>query len=201
MIKKILKSGIMAAVLVFGMVWTGCTNPAANIDSWSPVTDFSQLIGTWDGSYNLLPISFEQFYTSLTGEDYSNDLQAEYGNIIVNRSMIFSISFSINADTQDKMEAINESATTVFSGGNIEADNVWQDICDLMINNHHPNAVPNPSNYSFTEPMDLPAQPLTDENIAELLDGTYQINQAGNMIKISGGVIMADTDEVYMTLQ
>jgi len=77
---------------------------------------------------------------------------------------------------------------------------VWQDIYDLM-STYHPDAQ-NASGYSFSESQNvMTGEPLSDVSLTGMLDGTWQINQAGNKVKIPADYFMSGWPESTLIRQ
>jgi hypothetical protein len=183
--------GMLALVLVFGMVLLGCpTDTAEEKDTWSNVTSLSQLDGTWKGSYSETRTVKEVMEE--IGETWTTEMQIMFGDMKVTGDA--EITSTINASA--KTQSTSTQATLTFFGGNINL--VWPELKKFMQND---GVTFNDTNHSATMAQSSEAQPLTDDDITELLESGFQINQNGTKIKMPAGSMGEGSPEIIMNKQ
>jgi hypothetical protein len=170
--------GMLAMALIFGVVFLGCpNNTTEETDTWSDVTTLSQLNGTWKGSY-----SQTMTYKEMVGENWTSDMQTMVGDMKVTIGL--EITLTINAS--DKTQASSMTMTQAYSGGNI--DTIWSTISSGY--SGQPGVTVDNAKHSITITSSQPAQSLSDEDIAEMLEQGLQINQNGTKVKLPAVTIM-----------
>jgi len=163
--KRTLFFGLLAIVLIFGIIDISCKNISSNDygDTWSNVTNFSQVNGTWKA-----PSS-----TSHT---------EEYDIIVVNIN-----NYTITFNATQKTMSTTGLITTTFSGGTI--NELWPFLKEDMewINELDNITVSfDDANHSYTATYNNYSQTLTD---AELTKRNFKINQNGSKLKMASGDI------------
>ena len=165
MVDKKLWVGMLVMVLAFGMTVVGCDNGSTSEenDTWSNVTSFSQVNGTWKAPSST---SFTTQGITITG-NYNN----------------YTITFNATAKTM----SASGSVTQTYSGGNINL--YWSDIKESAYELGELDGVTvsiNDANHSITMTHNNSSQTLTDEDLREV---GFQINQNGSKLKMSQGGI------------
>jgi hypothetical protein len=211
--------GILAILLVFGMVFLGCPNDTISPnnaagttdtsdtdettdttgtddttgDTWSNVTNFDQLDGTWRGSYSK-STTMEEIMTE--DETWTDSSEAIFGDMSITISMDITSTFNVT----DKTSAMSATITETYSGGNIEA--MWpmmkQGLEGLA---EVPEIEFNDTTHSIIMTENQPVTPISDEDIAEMLDSGLKINQNGTKIKMPSNMIEGDSPEIIMVKQ
>jgi hypothetical protein len=161
--KKIIFWAMLAMVLAFWMMVIGCDDGSTNGegDTWSNVTGFSQVNGTWKAPSSA---SFTAQGITITGT---------YNNYI--------ITFNATAKTM----SASGSTTQTYSGGSISL--YWDDIKESMNDMGELDGVTvsaNDANHSITITYNNFSQTLTDEELTEV---GLQINQNGSKLKMAQG--------------
>ena len=193
--RKFVSPGILVMLLVFGIVLAGCSNPtgSSSSDIWSPVTELNQLNGTWKGAYSQT-MSIQQFIVNEEGEDaWTSDMQTVFGNMSVKYSAVISTTVNASAMTQ----SMNIAITMTFIGGNISI--VWPMISAMFAGQD--GVTVNDTTHSIVMTENQAAQPMTDEDIAEMLSSGLLINQTGNKIKIPADTMGEGSPQIVMTKQ
>jgi hypothetical protein len=167
--KKIFLIGMAGISLALGMM--GCKQDADEDDTWSEITDVSQVVGTWKGSYR----------DTSTEEDISNELPLGItagveitltGTIEESGNMTFSVRMAMT-----------------FSGTNI--DQAWSQIKTQIKAKFGSGTSVNDTNHSMTY---TETYKLLLRNSVEAL-----INQFGTKIKLPAGVVAEGIPEVIMS--
>jgi hypothetical protein len=117
-------------------------------------------------------------------------------NVTVSANMLLTIDAS--AETQ---VVPSGSVTTAFSGAAIVM--LWPALKEAMLSQAGEaaeKAEVNDAAHSITVPLDMPAQQMTEAEIAEMLAG-MQINQDGTKIKVSPESVGADIPEIIFEKQ
>ena len=160
--------GLLAIVLVFGMSVVGCDNGSTSStngenDTWSNVTNFSQVNGTWKA-----PSSYS----------VSNQ------GITVN---VTTTNYLITFNSTAKTISVSGSMTSRYSGANIST--LWPDLKEgigYMNEMEGVTASANDTNHSITITYNNYSEVITDEIFSSM---DFQINQNGSkLIIIEGGI-------------
>jgi hypothetical protein len=158
---------VLAIVLVFGMTVVGCDNSDSGNgngnggeDTWSNVTSFSQLDGTWKAP-----------------STYTGNTQ---GGITVSGN---TSNYIVTINATAKTMSTSGTATITLSGGNV--NEIWPDLKDSLEYMNQQNGITvtfNDTNHSYTMTCNNFSLALTDNDLAEI---GFQINQNGTKLKIS----------------
>jgi hypothetical protein len=165
MVNKKFWLGILVMVLVFGMTVIGCDDSStggSETDTWSNVTSFSQVNGTWKAQ------------ATVTGNVQGMKITQNYNN--------YTITFNSNTQT---MTASGTSTTTI-SGGNI--NEIWSDFKESLEYMNEQDGVTvtfNDTNHSYTMTCNNSSQTLTNSQLTEM---GAQINQNETKLKIDSGM-------------
>jgi hypothetical protein len=187
-------AGIAAAVLVFTMVFSACPQDASEGDTWSKVTKLEELDGTWKGSYSETKTMKE--FMEEAEEEWDETTAEAFGDMKVTSSMEITSTFNAAAKTSK----VATKMTVAFSGGKI--NDVWGDLkSSLGSSDDTVTVVTDDSNHSITFTIPEEEETLTDEGIAELLDGSIEINQDGTKVKIAAGTLDDSAPEIIMHKQ
>jgi len=173
--KKILV-GILVTVLVFGLALAGCDNGTTSgpggtggeSDTWTNVTDWSQVHGTWKASHTTPVI------TDLEGIK----LTVTYTN--------YTITFNATAKTA----TLSGTVTETFSGEKDKIDKLWsqdfktglEDVLKQQFGGTASVVTFNDKNHSVTIILNNSTLSIPDELITN-----YQINQNGTKLKADSG--------------
>lgn len=189
--KNIWFLSLPVCVLVLGIICASCdtsTDPGSKPDTWSPIGSLDQLNGTWKGTYKqTIPI---QEVAGLLGQTGNN-----MGGMI---EMLGDMKVTISAETtttinaSEKTRSGSATITLTFSDGSIKYS--WELIKSTLVS-YFPGAIPNDEKHSITMTQDIPEEPITDEEAAELLASGVQINQNGKKIKIPTSTILEESSE------
>jgi hypothetical protein len=166
------KNGVAAALSVllsFGLAFTGCDidepeDGGGGGETWYTVTSLEQIDGTWqwaDTETQTIEAFFQQ-----NGLSETENL---YGAIIVTQTREIIMTFDAGTGSA------SATWTIVFSGGNINVPEVWNDLKSL------PGAeetTANDENHSLTKTITAPAA-VDESMMADML-----INSAGNKLKM-----------------
>jgi hypothetical protein len=184
--------GIAGIILALGFVLAGCPNDTTEeSDTWSNVTSLNQMNGTWKGSYSQSMTVKE--LVEENGETWTSEMQTAYGDMKVTASA--EMTFTINSSS--KTQSMSVIMTQTYSGGNIAT--VWTEIVAEL--SEQPGFTFNNEKHSITITLDIPAQQISDEDIAEMLNSGLQINQTGKKIKIPAGQMVEGAFELIMVKQ
>jgi len=155
--------GILVIILVFGMAVVGCDNDPGDVDTWSNVTSFSQVNGTWKAP------------STYTGNAQGIKVTANTSN--------YRITFNAAAKTM----SVSGTVTTTYSGGNINS--FWpgmKESLEYMNQMDGITASANDANHSITTTYNNFSQTLDDD---ELAGAGFKINQDRTKLKMSQGGI------------
>jgi hypothetical protein len=191
--KNNLWMGMLAITLVFGMAVIGCDDGSTGdgSDTWSNVTSFNQLNGTWKGSYSQSMTMREM--VEQEGEEWDSTMQAMFGDMRV--TVKADITATINASA--KTQASSMTMTQTYSGTNIAA--VWPMLSGML--SGESGVTVNNSNHSITMTYNEAVEAIPDEAITQMLNSGLQINQNGTKIRQPAGSMGSGTPEVIMTKQ
>jgi len=170
MSKKMSWSGLLAIVLVFGLMGIGCKNNSNNGETeiWSNVTNFNQLEGTWKLLSN---VTFPFSMIENMDESWKTEVEEH------------SITFNVIAKTTTTSGRFTE----IYTGGNIDIWEIWKQ----EWKNSTPDdyiIVINEANHSISNVFDNVIQTLTEEDIISIMN-TFQINKNGTKLKeITNGI-------------
>jgi hypothetical protein len=157
--KKLFLSVMLVMVLVFGITVLGCPEPGEE-DTWSDVTSFSQVNGTWKAPPK----------TTATVQGIK---------MTVNTNN-YTITFNAAAKTM----TANGSQTTVLSGEGVAE--YWPYIKEALVGGmgemEGVTVTANDANHSLTMTYNNFSLPLTDEELATL---GFEINQNKKKLKTS----------------
>ena len=177
MVNKKLLLGIV--VLVYGLTVIGCDNGTTNHqvdrDTWTNVTSFDQLNGTWKGS-NSETVKIQE----LLGMDDEEWKDGNYDLILGNDAKaILSVEVSFTIDAAAKTIIGDAIITITFTGRRVSI--FWLIIRPYIVD-IYPGAIIDNSKHSvqITESTD---DTLSDEDIEEYLSMGFQINQDETKIK------------------
>jgi hypothetical protein len=165
--KKKLLVGMLAVALVFGMTVAGCggggDNPPGG-DTWSDVTTFSQVNGTWKAP------------PTTTATNQGMNITMSTNN--------YTITFNATAKTM----SVSGSATTTISGGNINES--WSDLKEYMEEEYEDldgvSVTFIDATHSYTLTYTNFSQTMNDSDLAEV---GLKINQNGTKLKATLDVI------------
>jgi len=167
--------GIIAIVAVIG--FSACSSggaggggtptPAPSGDTWTNVTSFSQVNGTWKAP------------STVSGKIEGINVTQNFTN--------YTVTFNSNTKTM----TVSGVGTTSFSGGNIEE--LWPaikeaggfDYLDQFDDLDGVTVTVNDAKHSYTMTYDNFSQTLTDSDLA---DTGFQINQNGTKLKVDSGM-------------
>ena len=181
--------------LVFGLTVVGCDNGTTSKDTWSELTDFNKLNGTWKANYS-------------QGKRPIKDIAEEIGMPLDSstQTMLGDINVAINADitltinTSDRTQAVTIKATATFSGGNINT--VWP-MLSMYLSMYSDvleaggvQVTLNDKKHSVTVDYTMPPEEIKDEEIQEMLNGGLQINQNGTKIKVPAESLQSEMPEI-----
>jgi len=221
--KNILFPGLPVYIWILGILCASCnTSTSPKLDTWSLVTSLNQLDGTWKGVYQQT-IAIQEVVDLLdqTGDDtmpllldYMKEALGPLGmmdNITWNDVALLlgdmkatisaEITVVIHASEKTQSESVNMTIT--FSGENIGI--IWlllikPNLPELIA--YMPGTTVDDRKHSITLPeQSTTDQPITEEEIADLLSSGLQINQSGNIIKIPAGTIWEGSSEIIMIKQ
>jgi hypothetical protein len=183
-------------VLVFGMLVVGCDDPTNNEDTWSDITSLSQMNGTWKGFYaqNNIPIKDVM-------EEQGVTLEAKMQNMIGDMRVSSRADMTLTINAGAKTRAMTITSTLAFSGGNISI--IWPllrtSLADLQ--EEGVTVTFNDASHSMIITYNQPAEPLSDEEITDMLSSGLQINQNGTKIKVPADSLQQGTPEIIFSKQ
>jgi hypothetical protein len=158
-------------------------------DTWSTVTSFNQLNGTWKGSY-----SQKQTIQEFLGNLFSAETIEMFGNINVNIRADIILIIDANAKTVSR----STDTTVTFSGGNINTAGVWDTIKVFLV---MAGGVANDDRHSVSITQTQPAEGIAEGDITEMLNGGIEINQNGTKIRLPADSVEEDVPAITMTKQ
>jgi hypothetical protein len=180
---------MLAMALTFGLVLTGCPNSTTEeTDTWSDVTNLSQLGGTWKGSY-----SETMAFKEMAGDAWNDEMQTTLGDVKVAISAEITVTINAAAKTQ----VMSTTMTQTFSGGNIGT--AWSFISS-MVSGQEGITVDN-AKHSVTMTQTQPATTLSDEDIADMLAAGLKINQNGTKVKLPADTLGSGSPEITLIKQ
>jgi hypothetical protein len=166
---------VLVCLSIPGMMVIGCDTPTGGeTDTWTNVTSLDQLNGTWKGSYRQSMTIKEAMEEQ--GGTWTSEMENIFGDIKLTVSVDITSTFNSSAKTQSTSTIM----TQTYSGGNIAV--LW-----TMISADYsgqPDFTVDDEKYSITMTQDGTVESISDEDIAELLNSGFQINQNGTKIKI-----------------
>jgi len=179
-------------VLILGILCASCdtsTSTSPKPDTWSLVTSLDQLNGTWKGSYKkTMPIKKVFELLDMTWDDSTAFLFGDM-KVTISTETISTINAS------EKIQSGSVKMTLTFFDGTINY--TWGPIKSAII-----EAIPDipkdafdDKNHSITMTQKIDEQPITDEEVDELLSSGLQINQNGKKLKISTNTILEQFPE------
>jgi len=169
--------GIIALAAVIGFTMAACSSggaggnstptptptPTPGADTWTNVTSFSQVNGTWKAP------------STVSGKLEGINVTQNFTN--------YTVTFNSNTKTM----TVSGTGTTSFSGGNIAE--LWDDLTDYIRSSFEDmldTAVTfNDAAHSYTMTYTDFSQTLTDSDLAET---GFQINQNGTKLKVDSGM-------------
>jgi len=191
---------MMVMALVFGLTVVGCDNDTTSKDTWSELTDFNKLNGTWKANYSQKNRPIKDLAEEM-GMPLDSSMQTMLGDMKV----------AINADitliisTSDRTQAMSIKATATFSGGNINT--VWP-MLSMYLNMYLEQleaegvkVTPNDKKHSVTVEYTMPPEEFEDEDIQEMLNSGLLINQNGTKIKYPADSLQPGTPELIFYKQ
>ena len=188
---------IPVIVLVFGIAVVGCDTPTnGENDTWSEVTGFDQMNGTWRGSYSINNQSMKDMMEA-EGVAWDDSMQAMFGDLKVSTKAII----TLKIDTAAKTEQISMVSTLTFSGGNI---NVLWDTIKLgltSVTEDGMTVTTNDATHSVIMTLNYPADTLSDQDIADMESSGMLINQDGTKIKYPANTLEQGTPELIFVKQ
>jgi hypothetical protein len=177
--KKLFLLVILVIALVFGMTVVGCGEDPAEYDTWSKITSLDQMNGTWKGTYSINNKPFKDIIEE-QGGTWDPSMQLVYGNMTVSSKSDITVTINARAKTQ----AMSVASTMIFSGGTINV--LWPMAIKPLFENMEEDGITittNDAKHSVTITAISPPEPLSDEEITELLNSDLQINQNSTKIK------------------
>jgi len=173
-------------------------NQSSSGDSWSNVTSFAQMDGTWVGSIVITGRSLRELI-NYDGHDWVTDSMAIMDE---NVEVTGIVEVTNIIDTTASVVYTNYKFIFTFSGGNIAT--VWTQIRDFYIT-YNTQWVENEwdvddATYTLWETDDSPPYRLEANDIAGMLAG-YKINQDGTKLLPLGGVTDPGAPEIALIKQ
>jgi hypothetical protein len=186
---------MLVITLVFGLTVVGCDNGTTSKggDTWSNITSFSQLDGTWKSSYSQNNKPVKQLLEEY-GMEWDSTMEGMFGNMRVTSGT----DITITIDAVNKTQKTSMKSTETFSGGNIET--LWTVLSmylEMYLESLEEGGVTitdiNNNKHSISMEYSSDAQPISDEDIDEMLNSGLKINQDGTKMKmpknsLEGGV-------------
>jgi len=177
-------------LLIFWTLLASCntsTSSSSSTETWSLVTSLNQLHGKWKGSYKqTMPL---KDVVELLEEAAESPMMSIPGVIPDDMKVTVSAEITTTINASEKTLAAEVKMTMTFSGKDIGI--AWLIIKPLLQDNI-PDAVFNDKSHSITMTESISDQPITDEEVDELLASGLEINQSGNKIKIPTGTILEE---------
>lgn len=165
-------------ILAFAMAAAGCKDDSTEEDTWTNVTELSQINGTWKGSFkqDSKPIKevMEQF-----GQQLSDEILASLA-LLGDMEVALDAEIVMTINASEKTQSTDITMTMAFSKGDI--DTVWPLIKAQLLLILGAGATPNDADHSVKIEMKSPPAPISAEDEKELLKG-LQINQHGTKVK------------------
>lgn len=174
--KNVCFSGILVLALVFGLMFVGCDDPNGKPDTWTRVTDFSQLDGTWKGSV-LFSISLKESM-GMTDAEWENGPGQIFGN---DMRVTMTMNITETFDSTAKTASVSGTITMTYSGSKVDA--VWPMLA--MGYDEVEGITIDDANHSITITMLSEPMVLTNDDISEALAAGILINQDGTKIRVS----------------
>ena len=182
--------GMLVMALAFGMAAVGCDNDPSDDseDTWSNVTSFSPLNGTWKTQFTTSTYNFKD----LAGENWDSEQESFVGNMKVTFS--YSDNYTITFNSTAKTMSISGTQTQTYSDGNINT--IWPGLKRVPPSPSLGFTVSaNDTNYSITMTYNNYSQTLADENLTDI-----QINQNGTKIKLSKQIRGDGAEYIYTVI-
>jgi hypothetical protein len=195
--KNFVFSVMMVMALVFGLTVIGCDNDTTSKDTWSELTDFNQLNGTWKANYSQKNRPIKDVLEEY-GMEWNSSMQLALGDMKV--TIKADVTLTINTDDMTREAFIKSTAT--FSGGNIKV--MWPFLKQGLESSDEEEGVKITTidkTHSVITEYSYPAGELTEEDIDEMLNSGLQINQSGTKIKIPADTFVPGMPELIFYKQ
>ena len=170
MAKKRFGFGLLAIVLIFGLMGIECKNNSNNDETeiWSNVTNFNQLEGTWKLLSN---VTFPVSMIESMNETWKTEVEEH------------SITFNVIAKTTTTSGRFTE----IYTGGDVDIWETWKQEWKYSTPDNY-TIVINEENHSISNVFNNRVQTLTEEDIITIIN-TFQINKNGTKLKeIANGI-------------
>jgi len=191
----------LVIALVWGITIAGCDNGSTSSkrDTWSDVTDISQMDGTWKGTYSQKDIPVMDFITQM---GLIMDPMIQF--MLVDMKVTTDADITITINAREKTQATSVTTTATFSGQYI--DLFWmalQQNADILESLAEEGIIVtlNDAQHAISTSTDLPAETMSEDEIADLINSGLQINQKGNKIKVPADIILDGTPEIVFDKQ
>jgi hypothetical protein len=183
--------GMLAMALMAGMALLACPNDTTEADTWTDVTSFDQVDGTWKGSYTQSKTMQELMGEGPDDDGFGDEMAAMLEGLKI------SISADVTATIDTGANTVSASAkiTMTFSGEELSA--TWEMI-KLFMSMEETALEINDNTHSITMTTDMPEEPIDE---TEMLGSGLQINQDGTKIKMPADLMEDDTPEMTMIKQ
>jgi uncharacterized lipoprotein YehR (DUF1307 family) len=166
--KKLKVFSLLALILALGLILAGCGGDAES-DTWSAVTSFDQLNGTWKGSKSEKH-TYKEWY-AIWEDTWTDYMEALYGNM----SMEHKLDYVIVINSAVKTYSMTGVETQIYSGEKIAS--AWPVMLTWTWNGDQP--VINDKDHSFSWTWNNEPVTVTDNWLQN-----FQVNQNGKKIKV-----------------
>jgi len=201
MVNKKFLPGLLVMVLAIGLTVVGCDNDPSDgeSDTWSDLTNFDQMNGTWKTTYsqnNRPVIDVLKEYGMDSDMLGMLDMYGGLGDMRVTASA--DVTLTINAN--DQTLATSMKATATFSGENINT--LWPILKEFLTDPGEEGVTIDLVDKDHSVIMSYKNDPetITEEDKTELLNSGLQINQTGKKIKMPANTEQG-TPELIFTKQ
>ena len=183
----------LVMALLFGMIVVGCNNGTTdNVDTWSKITNASQLNGIWKVLSNIPSMTIKEWFVYEDGKDsesFINTSDQQMVTLINSLNVTTTDAGLVTFTNNGKTALITGTGTYVFSGGNINNAAVWNYFTQNFLDSYaaYDGYTINYSNKSMTRPYNY-STTLDDDEFNEVLSLT-QINQNGTKLKLPPEVL------------
>ena len=191
--------GMAVMVLTFSFVLAGCPTDGREADTWSDVTAFDQLNGTWKGSSRKTQ-TMKEYYES-NGQTWDPSMASVLGNMKITRTL--EMTYAINSTA--KTLSFETRQTYAFSGGYIAS--LWSNIKQQMLSDldgledEGVIVTTDDTKHSITILQIQPEEQISEEYAAGILSAGLQKNQNGTKVKIPAGTLGPEFPQMIMAKQ
>jgi hypothetical protein len=188
------------------MILASCHSPAGGeTDTWSNVTNLEQLDGTWESTYSQKNISIKEALDQVAMVqgliELPQETQIMLGLLPKDLEVDSVTDITLTIDAAQKTQAMSVTSEETFKSENINSFWVMLKLYLGNFKDERVTVTTNDKTHTVTMTYDNPTTPLSDEEIASMLDSGLQINRSGTKIKVPADYLMEGSPELIFDKQ